>query len=90
MTNVTAQRIRTLIETACGQFSSAGRILDVAAVYVNALVRCGVCHEDASRLIADSGQDPVTSILFFAGDAHNFAVLAVEEALAAQEALAAA
>lgn len=83
MSNAAAQRIRSLIDTARKQSSDRGAELDVAGIYVTVLVRCGICREDAIRLIADNDQDPVASILFFAGDAHNFAVLAIEEALAA-------
>jgi hypothetical protein len=83
MPNIVAQRIRHLIETAHKQCAEAGRPLDLAAVYSNVLVRCGVCREDAIRVASDDSQDPIAAILFFAGDAHNFAILAVEEALAA-------
>lgn len=83
MTTFAADRIRAMIDSAAHQSASAGRVLDLNAVYVSVLVRCGICREDAARLVADNGQDPVRSILHFAGDAHNFAVLAVEEALAA-------
>lgn len=83
MPTAAAERIRILIDTARRDAVALGRQLDTAAVYVTVLVRCGICHEDAERLVADNSQDPVSSILHFAGDAHNFAVLAVEEALAA-------
>lgn len=78
-----AERIRALIDAATRQSVAAGRPLDLHTVYVTALVRCGICREDATRLVADNDQDPIRSILHFAGDAHNFAILAVEEALAA-------
>lgn len=78
-----AERIRALIDAATRQSAATGRSLDLHTVYVTALVRCGICHEDAARLVADNDQDPIRSILHFAGDAHNFAILAVEEALAA-------
>lgn len=83
MTASAAERIRSLIDAARRQSSAAGRPLDLDALYVAVLVRCGICHEDAARLVADNDQDPIRSILHFAGDSHNFAVLAVEEALAA-------
>lgn len=83
MSTAVAARIRSLIDDASRQSAASGRALDVNAVYVTVLVRCGICHEDASRLVADNDQDPVGAILHFAGDAHNFAVLAVKEALAA-------
>lgn len=83
MTSFAADRIRALIASATHQSAAAGRELDLNAVYVTVLVRCGICHEDATRLVADNDQDPIRSILHFAGDAHNFAILAVEEALAA-------
>lgn len=83
MPTAVAERIRTLIANAHRESTAAGRSLDLSAVYVSVLVRCGICQEDAVRLVADKHQDPVFSILHFAGDAHNFAVLAVEEALAA-------
>lgn len=78
-----AERIRALIDTAHHQSTANGRPLDLTAVYLAVLVRCGIGREDATRLLADNDQDPVRSILHFAGDAHNFAILAVEEALAA-------
>lgn len=83
MTSYAATRIRALIDAATRKSADTGRMLDVNAVYVSVLIRCGICREDAARLIADNDQDPVGSILHFAGDAHNFAILAVEEALAA-------
>lgn len=83
MPAVTAERIRAMIEAASRSSAASGRALDLHSVYVNALVRCGVCREDASRLVADNDQDPISRILHFAGESHNFAVLAVEEALAA-------
>lgn len=83
MSTSAAERIRAMIAAAHRDSAAAGRELDVNAIYVSVLVRCGICHEDATRLVADNDQDPVFSILHFAGDAHNFAVLAVEEALAA-------
>lgn len=78
-----AERIRALIATASKQPTASGRNLDLNEVYVSVLVRCGICREDATRLLADNDQDPIARILHFAGDSHNFAVLAVEEALAA-------
>ncbi|MGE5514488.1 MAG: hypothetical protein ACM31D_01575 [Bacteroidota bacterium] len=78
-----AERIRALIDSAHRQSAADGRALDLNAVYLTVLMRCGICREDASRLLADNDQDPIRSILHFAGDAHNFAVLAVQEALAA-------
>lgn len=83
MSTSAAERIRSLIDAAHRQSAADGRNLDLNAIYVTVLVRCGICHEDAARLLADNDQDPIRSILHFAGDAHNFAVLAVEEALAA-------
>lgn len=83
MTTFAADRIRAMIDAASRQSAAAGRAFDLNAVYVTVLVRCGICREDAVRLVADNDQDPVRSILHFAGDAHNFAILAVEEALAA-------
>ncbi|HLO79285.1 MAG TPA: hypothetical protein VK196_22745 [Magnetospirillum sp.] len=83
MTASAAERIRTLIDVASKKSSASGRTLDLAQVYVTVLVRCGICREDATQLVADNDQDPISRILHFAGDSHNFAVLAVEEALAA-------
>lgn len=77
-----AERIRALIETARTSAIAAGREFDPHAVYVRALMRCGIGRTEATDLLA-AGDDPVGRILFFAGDTHNFAVLAVEEALAA-------
>lgn len=83
MPAATAERIRALIDAASRQSAAEGRALDLHNVYVNVLVRCGVGRDDASQIIADNDRDPVAHILHFAGDSHNFAVLAVEEALAA-------
>lgn len=83
MTSFAADRIRTMIASATRQSAASGRELDLNSIYVTVLVRCGICREDAARLVADNDQDPISSILHFAGDAHNFAILAVEEALAA-------
>lgn len=77
-----AERIRALVDQARHRAVTTGRPLDLRSVYVAVLVRCGICTEDASRLVTDDDQDSIRSILHFAGDAHNFAVLAVEEALA--------
>ena len=73
-----AERIRSLIAAA-----SSARPLDVTEIYVRALMRCGIGREEATQLVAANDEDPVLRILHFAGDSHNFAVLAVEEALAA-------
>lgn len=78
-----AERIRTLIDTARKSPTASGRALDLNEIYLSVLVRCGICREDATQLLADNDQDPIARILHFAGDSHNFAVLAVEEALAA-------
>lgn len=83
MTSSAADRIRTMIDAATRQSAATGRALDLGAVYVSVLVRCGICREDATRLVAENDQDPIGRILHFAGDSHNFAILAVEEALAA-------
>lgn len=83
MTASAAERIRALIDTAHRESTASGRALDLHSVYVRVLVRCGVCREDATQLLADNDQDPISRILHFAGDSHNFAILAVEEALAA-------
>lgn len=83
MTASAAERIRILIDSASKQSTARGLKLDLNAVYVTVLVRCGICREDATQLLADNDQDPISRILHFAGDSHNFAVLAVEEALAA-------
>jgi hypothetical protein len=83
MSQSSAQRIHSLIESARSRSSAQGRELDVAGIFITVLVRCGICREDATRLVADNDRDPVASILHYAGDSHNFAVLAVEEALAA-------
>lgn len=83
MPAATAERIRALIDAASRQSAAEGRALDLRNVYVNVLIRCGVGRDDACQIIADNDQDPVARILHFAGDSHNFAVLAVEEALAA-------
>ena len=72
-----AERIRALITAA-----TSGRPVDVNDIYVRALMRCGISREEAAELVAND-HDPVLRILHFAGDSHNFAVLAVEEALAA-------
>jgi hypothetical protein len=73
-----AERIRALIAAA-----SSARVVDVNEIYVRALVRCGISRDEASQLVAANDLDPVLRILHFAGDSHNFAVLAIEEALAA-------
>lgn len=83
MPHSAADRIRTLIDAASRKSAATGRALDLHSVYVSVLVRCGVCREDAAQLLADNHQDPISRILHFAGDSHNFAVLAVEEVLAA-------
>lgn len=83
MSTHAAERIRNLIETARTLSRAAGRDLDLNEVYVKVLTRCGLSHDEASALLADNGQDPVARILHFAGESHNYAVLAVEEALAA-------
>ncbi|MGE5478085.1 MAG: hypothetical protein ACM3Q1_15615 [Bacteroidales bacterium] len=83
MPTFAAERIRALIDTASRQSAATGNQLDLNAIYASVLVRCGICPEDAHRLIADNDQDPIGAILHFAGDAHNFAILAVQEALAA-------
>lgn len=80
--NSPADRIRTLIDSARHSATTAGRELDLHQVYLRALVRCGIGHAEASAMLA-AGHDPVGRILHFAGDSHNFAVLAVEEALKA-------
>lgn len=80
MPNSAAERIHAMIAAAR---STAKGELDVNEVYVKALVRCGIGREEATELLASNGQDPVARILHFAGDSHNFAVLAIEEALAA-------
>lgn len=81
MTASVADRIRTLIEAARTASSAAGREFNAHEVYVKALVRCGIGREEAAQLLADKALDPVSRILHFAGESHNFAVLAVEEAL---------
>jgi hypothetical protein len=77
-----AERIRALIDNARHSAAAAGRHIDLNQVYVRALIRCGIGHAEASAVLA-AGHDPVGRILHFAGDTHNFAILAVEEALAA-------
>lgn len=77
-----AERIRALIDNACHLAAKAGRDIDLHQVYVRALIRCGIGQAEASAVLA-AGHDPVGRILHFAGDTHNFAFLAVEEALAA-------
>jgi hypothetical protein len=79
----TAERIHALIDGARHSATNAGKHLDVHEIYVRVLVRCGLSHADAHQMIADPANDPVGRILHFAGASHNFAVLAVEEALAA-------
>lgn len=76
-----AERIRSMIAVA--RSTASGGELDVHEIYVKALVRCGVGREEATELLASNDQDPVSRILHFAGESHNFAVLAIEEALAA-------
>ncbi len=83
MPAATAERIRALIDAASRQSAASGRSFDLHSVYVTVLVRCGVCRDEATKLLADNDQDPISHILHFAGQSHNFAVLAVEEALAA-------
>lgn len=78
-----AERIRSLIEAARNLSNAAGRDLDMNEVYVKALTRCGISRDEAVTLLADNDQDPVTRILHFAGESHNYAILAIEEALAA-------
>jgi hypothetical protein len=85
MPNTVAHRIRQMIEAARHHSAASGRALDLAAIYGDVLVRCGVCREDAIHLVADAARDPVETILFYAGEAHNFAILAVEEVLAAAQ-----
>lgn len=79
----TALRIASLIEGARHAAHISGRHLDIDEVYVRALVRCGLGADEARQMIADPANDPVGRILHFAGSSHNFAILAVEEALAA-------
>lgn len=78
-----ALRIQSLIDGARHAASSAGRHLDMNDVYLRVLVRCGISVEEARQVLSDPANDPVGRILHFAGESHNFAVLAVEEALAA-------
>lgn len=78
-----ALRIQSLIDGARHAATSAGRHFDLDDIYVRALVRCGISAEEARQVLSDPANDPVGRILHFAGDSHNFAVLAVEEALAA-------
>lgn len=78
-----ADRIRSLIESALNSSRATGRELDLHEIYVRALTRCGIGRAEALTLLADTAQDPVARILHFAGESHNYAVLAVEEALAA-------
>lgn len=79
-TSSPADRIRTMIESARSAACTAGRDFDLHHVYVRALVRCGLGRHEAVDLAGH--QDPVGRILHFAGTSHNFAILAVEEALA--------
>lgn len=83
VSSVTAQRIQSLIDGARHAATSAGKQFDINAVYVRALIRCGISADEARQVIADPANDPVGRILHYAGESHNFAVLAVEEALAA-------
>lgn len=78
-----AERIRAMIDNARSLAAGSGRDLDLDAVYVRALVRCGLSRADAAQVVAEPGQDPVARILHFGGESHNFAVLAIEEALEA-------
>jgi len=78
-----ALRIHSLIDGARHAASAAGRHFDLDDIYVRALVRCGISAEEARQMLSDPANDPVGRILHFAGDSHNFAILAVEEALAA-------
>lgn len=78
-----ADRIRAMIDNARSLAAGSGRDLDMNGVYLRALVRCGIGRAEAARLLAEPGHDPIARILHFAGDSHNFAVLAVEEALEA-------
>lgn len=78
-----AERIRTMIAAARSSSIASGGELDVQEIYIKALIRCGIGREEAAELLASNDQDPVSRILHFAGESHNFAVLAVEEALAA-------
>ncbi|MBC7906791.1 MAG: hypothetical protein H7Y60_08605 [Rhodospirillaceae bacterium] len=80
MPDSAADRIRAMIAAAR---STAKGELDMHEIYVKALVRCGIGREEATELLASNDQDPVARILHFAGDSHNFAILAIEEALAA-------
>ncbi|MBR9971538.1 hypothetical protein [Magnetospirillum sulfuroxidans] len=83
MSSSVAERIQALIDGARHSATNSGQPFDLQKIYVSALVRCGISHEEALSLIADPANDPVGRILHFAGDSHNFAILAVEEALAA-------
>lgn len=83
MPAATAERIRALIDAACRQAVLAGHPLDLTALYETVLVRCGLDRDEARRLACEDGDDPVARILHYAGESHNFALLAVEEALAA-------
>ena len=78
-----AQRISALIDGARHSATSRGLPFDVTEIYVRALVRCGLDGDEARHLVSDPAHDPVNRILHFAGSSHNFAVLAIEEALAA-------
>lgn len=78
-----ALRIQSLIDGARHSASASGRNFDLNGIYVRALVRCGISAEEARQMLSDPANDPVSRILHFAGDSHNFAILAVEEALAA-------
>jgi hypothetical protein len=78
-----ADRIRSLIDGALSSSRAAGRDLDLQEIYVKALTRCGIGRAEALSLLSDPTHDPVARILHFAGHSHNYAVLAVEEALAA-------
>lgn len=83
MPNSAAERIHTMIATARSSSTASGGELDVHEIYIKALIRCGIGREEAAELLACNDQDPVSRILHFAGESHNFAVLAIEEALAA-------
>ncbi|MGE5546768.1 MAG: hypothetical protein ACM33T_07720 [Solirubrobacterales bacterium] len=67
-------RIRTLIDRAHG---------DRREIVLAILARCGLGREAALEALAHPGTDPVGVILQYAGEEHGFALLAVEEALAA-------
>ncbi len=76
-----AERIIAQIESAKGSAERQGQTMDLHDLYVRILVRCGLCSDEAAKLVK-SGEDPVRNILHYAGESHNFAMLAVEEALA--------